>query len=244
MESEISLDSVIWSQKFPSFLLLIIRYCLINSSDKVIGGPFTRYDPANPLEDAKKSVLDLCIVSQELFDYVDVLEIDNKFSFTPARPGKNGLLYTDHYSLLLRLKNLPVKGSQPNQTIKSVRWNTNKEGGWKSYSDLAGDSAKLWKIANDDTCEDPELLFRHMKKELETIKYKAFGKVKVKSTRKELDEIDNLQTKKIAVYDNRDAYNEDDFKDAVKSVDEEISAALLTNQRKMLEAELTSFKNI
>ena len=79
--------------------------------------------------------------------------------------------------------------------MKTIRWNTNKEGGWKSYYDLASDSANLWKIAKD-TCEDPEVLFKDMEKELKTIKYKAFGKVKVKSTKKEMKEIDILQTKK------------------------------------------------
>ena len=43
------------------------RYVLVNASDKVKGGPFTRYDPGDP---NNKSVLDLVIVSSELENYV------------------------------------------------------------------------------------------------------------------------------------------------------------------------------
>ena len=82
-----------------------------------------------------------------------------------------------------------------------------------------------------------------MEKELTSIKYKSFGKVKVKSSKRELTDIDKLQTKKVSVYENRDAYNEDDFEDVVKIIDNEISAALLTNQRKVLEAELTLLRS-
>ena len=44
------------------------KYKLINASDIAIGGPFTRYDPIDPFNDNKKSVLDLRIVSVELFE--------------------------------------------------------------------------------------------------------------------------------------------------------------------------------
>ena len=47
------------------------KYILVNASKKVIGGPFTRYDPSDPNNNDKKSVLELCIVSRELFIYVE-----------------------------------------------------------------------------------------------------------------------------------------------------------------------------
>ena len=74
------------------------KYTLVNASKKVIGGPFTRYDPSDPDNDDKKSVLSLCIVSNELFAYVDTLTIDKEKQFTPFRTiSKNNVIYTDHY---------------------------------------------------------------------------------------------------------------------------------------------------
>ena len=72
-------------------------YSLINASEKVVGGPFTRYDPADPKTEEKKSVLSLCIVSDALFSYVDSLVVDSKMEFTPYRViAANKVVYTDH----------------------------------------------------------------------------------------------------------------------------------------------------
>ena len=62
------------------------KYILVNATEKAVGGPYTRYDPADPTSEAKKSALDLCIVSLELFNYVEKLVIDKTFTFTPFRP--------------------------------------------------------------------------------------------------------------------------------------------------------------
>ena len=219
------------------------RYCLLNSSDKVIGGPFTRYDPANPSDESKRSVLDLCLVSVELFKYVEVLVIDSKLAFTPARPIKNGLLYSDHYSLLLKLKNLPMKSHKLKSTQKTVRWNTNKEGGWKMYTELTENSTKLLDVALDSH-DDPDFLMKSVEKELKTISYKSFGKVKEKSSRKAANKIDVLQVQKNDIYRNKEKYNDGEFAIAVKNINDELSAALLTNQRTCLENELTLLKSI
>ena len=55
-------------------LLKSDKYVLVNAKDKCKGGPFTRIDPS----DGTKSVLDLCILSKELYKYVDSLVIDSK----------------------------------------------------------------------------------------------------------------------------------------------------------------------
>ena len=41
------------------------KYCLVNATDKCTGGPFTWCDPAAPDDDDRKSLLDLCIMSQD-----------------------------------------------------------------------------------------------------------------------------------------------------------------------------------
>ena len=117
------------------------KYILVNASKKVIGGPFTRYDPSDPNNIDKKSVLELCIVSRELFIYVENLTIDKEKLFTPFRPiSKTKLTYTDHYSLLLLFKNIPLKPTQAVGCVKVTRWNTNKPGGWEAYEEMVTDN--------------------------------------------------------------------------------------------------------
>ena len=49
------------------------KYVLINATEKVKGGPWTREDPADI---DNKSVLDLVITSAELVKYIEYMEID------------------------------------------------------------------------------------------------------------------------------------------------------------------------
>ena len=57
-------------------------YVLVNNTVKAIGGPYTRVDPSDP---SKKSLLDICIVSKELEQYVSSLVIDKDLAYTPYR---------------------------------------------------------------------------------------------------------------------------------------------------------------
>ena len=63
------------------------------------------------------------------------------------------------------------------------------------YNECTESSSKLLNVA-EASCEDPDQLMKVVEKELKLIKYKAFGKVKEKHSRKALDNIDNLQSKK------------------------------------------------
>ena len=74
------------------------KYILVNATSKVVGGPFTRFDPANP---DRKSCIDLVMISKELFKHVHKLFIDKNLTFTPGRPiSRNKIRYTDHRSLI------------------------------------------------------------------------------------------------------------------------------------------------
>ena len=93
------------------------KYYLVNSSEKTIGGPFTRYDPRDPSSDDSKAALDLMIISIDLMKYLCKLEIDKNMNWTPCRSiGPAKLRFTDHYPLLLILKNIPLKTGD-DQTI-------------------------------------------------------------------------------------------------------------------------------
>ena len=93
----------------------------------VEGGPYTRKDPAT----GQVSCLDLFVASRDLLPYINKLVIDKKRKMTPVcalkKKGKYKLVYRDHYSCLLTLKDL----QQKHETIieKKTVWNLHKENG-------------------------------------------------------------------------------------------------------------------
>ena len=104
-------------------------YVLVNASEKATGGPFTRYEPCDPNNNGRKSVLDLVIVSSELETYIESLQIDQNMFFTPSRPIHKDLRHSDHYALLLILRKLPTNQGTQIRAKNVIRWNTNKPGG-------------------------------------------------------------------------------------------------------------------
>jgi hypothetical protein len=127
-------------------LLSTEKYSLINNSETCSGGPFTREDPSNS---NIKSCLSLVIVSNGLEEYVEELVIDEKRRFTPHRAIRNKLVFTDHYSLILKFKDIPQKVKTYKDKNRTVIWNTSKEGGWKRYFDLTTNSSLLEEIADN-----------------------------------------------------------------------------------------------
>ena len=162
-------------------LLATEEWILVNGlgEEVVEGGPFTRIDPAT----GKLSCLDLFIASKELRPYIAKLIIDSKREMTVSRPtkkkGKHKNVFSDHYSGLLLLENLPRKKEIVQK--KEIKWNFAKEGGWESYKDITEKPKKDMEenIENDEI--SVEEAFQRVKKMHEKIKYKAFGKVKIKS---------------------------------------------------------------
>ena len=126
---------VTFGGKLVHRLLMDGKYLLVNNSSKCVGGPFTRVDPSDV---NKKSCLSLVIISAGLEEYVEELLIDEKRRFTPHRAiQKNGkVVYTDHSSLLLQFKNIPMAVLSYQKPKETIVWNTNKEGGWRKYLDL------------------------------------------------------------------------------------------------------------
>ena len=81
-------------------------YVLVNAmKERVIGGPHTRRDPADP---SKGSVLDLVIVSSNLEKYLEVMKIDTALQFTPFRMIDNSKVkHSDHLGIVVKFKNIP-----------------------------------------------------------------------------------------------------------------------------------------
>ena len=220
------------------------KYCLVNTTKYVVGGPFTRYDPSDPHNNDKKSVLELCIVSKELLIYVDTLTIDKERNFTPFRPiGKSKRTYTDHYSLRLLFKNIPLKPVNPVAAKKVIRWNTNKEGGWKTYTEMTSNNARLIDIANNKF-DEPDTIMKNIDKEMKSVKFKAFGKAKERAkpiVDKENDALKNEKEKLLSIKEKK---NEVYIDEKIKDIDDKMTAKLLKTQREQFEKELCSLREV
>jgi hypothetical protein len=153
-------------------------YLLINNTEKSVGGPFTRFDPANK---TRKSCLELVIVSASLEPFVKELLIDSAGKFpmqrVVSRKGKLVYIPTDHYTLILTLSNL-----QEERTIKSKQmvWNTMKPNGWEKYEKLNNEKAEEFDEVIKDNEIPIEKVVEDVEKMLNRIKYSAFGKTTVR----------------------------------------------------------------
>ena len=93
-------------------LLASRNWVLVNGmgEETVIGGPFTRQDPATGI----LSCLDLFVVSRDVVPYIRSLEIDSKRKIYIARVDRNKKrgtfrsVYLDHFPVVLALNNLPL----------------------------------------------------------------------------------------------------------------------------------------
>ena len=205
----------------------------MNATDKAVGGPFTRYDPADPENIEKMSALDLCIVSQELFPYIDKLEIDKSKRSTPFRlVAQNSRVYTDHFTLLLTFKDIPQAVHKTLKRTGNVRWNTNKPGGWDKFISLTTSNEALEQIANT-SLDDSNVIMNRIHKEMERIKYMSFGKVKFCGIPRISKEIASLMTEKATM---GDASTDD--------LDFRINALVLQQQREQFEADIAGLKNL
>ena len=163
-------------------LLASRNWVLVNGmgEETVIGGPFTRQDPATGI----LSCLDLFVVSRDVVPYIRSLEIDSKRKIDIARVDRNKkrgtfwLVYSDHFPVVLTLNNLPLAKEEREEKV--VRWNLAREGGWEEYK---RESEKVKeKLAR--VVENKEISIEEAKKQFDKVhnkvKYKAFGKVTIK----------------------------------------------------------------
>ena len=178
-------------------------------------------------------MLDLAIVSVELMKYVSVMEIDNMRTFTAFR-GKGGknIQFPDHYAIHLEFEGIPKVKDEKNEKIEKkknpVLWNTNKKDGWTIYERLTNSNVKLDRIATDDT-NDPDEIMESIEKELERVKYKAFGKVRFSKKNEDSKMIELMEEKKLLM--NKNA-GRDAAVDALEGIDDKICSELKAQQKK------------
>ena len=203
------------------------KYVLVNATEKAEGGPFTRYDPSDPKNDNLKSCLDLAIVSKNLFRYVEKLIIDKRLALTPGRAiSKSKLVYSDHYALILKFKDIPLRQEQNLAGPRYITWNTNKEGGWDVYKEITDEDSKLAAIGRD-VIDDATEAMKKINKELDKCKFQAFGKVSVRQSPIVNKDIDSLFKKKSKMLEKEDSTERDC---EVKKLENEIASRLVGKQ--------------
>ena len=158
-------------------LLRTEDWVLVNSlveGEVVQGGPFTREDPAT----GALSCLDVMVASRELRPFIKKMVIDKERKMAVSRlkkvKGKQEVVFSDHFSLLLKMEGLP-KRNETREGKKTI-WNLHKEGGWDKYVELTDKySNALNEVIEDDdkSIEEKMTLFE---KKHDKIKFKAFGK--------------------------------------------------------------------
>ena len=221
--------------KLTKDLLETKKYILVNATSKVVGGPFTRFDPAN---NDRKSCIDLVLISKELFKYVHKLFIDKNLTFTPGRPiSKNKIRYTDHRSLILEFRNLPLQLKSNIVGAKVTMWNTNKIGGWEVYKMLTENNQKLEDAIQQS--DDPTEAMKILDDAMNEAKYRSFGKVKVRNSVKGNKEIMDLQKRKVDAVEKADTPA-----DELEELERKIAENLLVEQRKNLEKEFNNLKDL
>ena len=115
---------------------------------------------------------------------------------------------------------------------KFTNWNHNKASGWNKYRDLTMEYITLDRIASNSS-DNANDIFKKINKELTSINYQAFGKVKVKR-RKDNETLEALLKEKQNLHKKVD----DDVVSDAQEIDARISAELQNIQRKDVEEKL------
>merc|ERR1711954_34867 len=170
------------------------------------------------------------IISEDLEKYVETMVIDNKRVFTPFTRKGNVLKYTDHYAIVIKFSGIPSnKEKTEKRHEKIVTWNLNKANGWKQYRDLTTNNRKLDSIASSQT-EDPDEILHDIEKELNSVKYKAFGKVKVKKKKPKTSLEHLMDEKKLVLLNSSGITAREDSR--IDEIDAQICIELKKEKRK------------
>ena len=214
------------------------KYVLVNALNVTEGGPFTRYDPSKPCDDAYKSCLDLIIVSKDLVAHIDQVTIDSDLTFTPGRATRNGLCYTDHYSILFSLQNLPLANAKRSKKRSIQMWNLNKEGGWAKYTSLTENNEKLAKttVKNSDVTK----VMKSIDNELTKVKFQSFGKVSFQQNVKCNKKVKSLIDKKSSLVKKHEAC--ETKHEAIAEINRQISDEILIEKGRTLEKEIGNLR--
>ena len=180
-----------------------------SSTVEVVGGPWTWVQPGR---EEVRSCLDLVVVSASLLPFIKRMVIDSRREFTPRRlmRRKEGVVsvYTDHYSVEVVVAGLPGAPGREGRVERPATWNLARPGGWERYEELSVEAAaKIEEVLEEDDL-DAEEVMKKVEKIEDKLKFKAFGKTKPKTDKKQAL--------------NKNRTDEELLKEQAKQVEEEI----------------------
>ena len=215
------------------------KYVLVNATDKTTGGVFTRYDKSDPNDDAKKSLLDMVIVSKDLLKYIEKLEVDKSLQWTPYRVVKGEYKFPDHYALLLVLKSIPMRQQNFVSNQKQIIWNTKKKMGWEIYKDMTENNDEFHKASSLKS--SPDNILKVVEKESSKVKHICFGKVKLSSKSKKDKNLEELHRQKMDANKIVDTIEKEK---KVQKVDAKIVDVMMDIQKDKYEKEVNNLKEV
>ena len=136
------------------------------------------------------------VVSKELRPLVKTLQIDSDPRMAVGRATKRGSTYhfvkSDHYTCILTMTDLPrVREKNREQQIK---WNLEKEGGWRRYEKLAEEFSEILEEMLNDKDTDIDIKIKKFETIHDKIRFKAFGKVRISEKKHTKENTDNENT--------------------------------------------------
>ena len=171
------------------------------------------------------------MISPNLMKYVESFEVYSKHNYQMARVTKNDeeitVTRSDHYTIIFKMKNIPLNGKNLSITGKHTGWNLRKEGGWEKYKEL---TEKL----DDDIIKSDEYIdeaYHKLDKAHTKIKFSSFGKVKKKR---------NYGDEKLNELSRRKANTNDET--MRKNIDDEIANRTMEVKKARFEKELDVLK--
>ena len=161
---------------------------------------------------------------------------------TPGRPTNNGeLKYSDHLAIKVTFKGLPKRRVARPTKRKEARWNTNKKGGWDKFKELTSNNKVLEDIAYGSV-EDPDEIHRKIEKEIRNIKFKVFGKVRESKLSAPSNRLKELQTQKEQLIGRHEFQEDENQKETLKHIEEEMCKELKSLQGKKMEEKFKKMK--
>ena len=124
--------------------------------------------------------------------------IDSSLKMTPCRTtATSKLVHPDHYAMLVKFENVPMKTKVVKNGVREVIWNTHKVGGWERYHAETDVNRKLESVMllKED---DVESKVKIINKELTRIKHKVFGKVSLNKKPKSTNPVNAIQNRKLS----------------------------------------------
>ena len=121
---------------------------------------------------------------------------------------------------------------------KKILWNTNKEGGWLKYYEKTNVNDELDHLVHDSNDIDVDTFNNKIDKVMSKLKYQCFGKVSVKESIKEERAVLKIQSEKLNT-----SVNEEN-KEKIDDIDSRLAEAIDAANKKNLELEKASLRNI